>query len=353
MRARLSGSFKQIAYTAAFSITLLAQLTGCSSQATQPPAASTPTAASVPATATATQAPTAAPTVVPTDTAIPPTDTPAPTATPALGKGSTRTSDIDSEVQVYVPAGDFLMGAAHSDTDAQQTSVGNGRAYEEIPQFTYHLDNYWIDKFEVTNGQYQQCVAAGKCEKPWVDYVWSVLMSYYGNPQYDKYPVVWVTWFQARAYCEWAGRRLPTEAEWEKAARGTDGQMYPWGNDKPSGDKANFCDSNCQRTIANPAFNDGYVETAPVGSYPAGASPYGAMDMAGNVWEWTSTLIRPYPYDANDGREDLNAPGERVWRGGTWSNGVWWLRSSVRYRSVNFYKWGVLGFRCAATPDAQ
>jgi serine/threonine-protein kinase len=291
---------------------------------------------------------------VPTDTAIPPTDTPAPTATPALGKGSTRTSDIDGEVQVYVPAGDFLMGAAHSDTDAQQTSVGNGRAYEEIPQFTYHLDNYWIDKFETTNGQYEKCVAAGKCTPPYTDSVFfTVIQKYYGNPDYDNYPVVWVTWFQAREYCAWAGRRLPTEAEWEKASRGTDGAMYPWGNDPISGDKANFCDKNCTRNIANPNFDDGYAETAPVGSYPAGASPYGAMDMSGNVWEWTSTLIRPYPYDANDGREDLNAPGERVWRGGPWSNGIWWMRSSVRYRSVNFYKWGVLGFRCAATPDAQ
>ncbi|MDP3185115.1 MAG: formylglycine-generating enzyme family protein, partial [Anaerolineales bacterium] len=140
-----------------------------------------------------------------------------------------------------------------------------------------------------------------------------------------------------------------TEAEWEKAARGTDGGKYPWGNEPLSGERANFCDINCTRSFANYLYNDGYALTAPVGSYPAGASPYGAMDMTGNVWEWTGTLIRPYPYDSADGREDLDASGERAWRGGPWSNGVWWMRSTVRYRSVPTYWWYNLGFRCASS----
>jgi serine/threonine-protein kinase len=250
-------------------------------------------------------------------------------------------------VQMYVPAGDFIMGAAETDKDAKHTTAG-GRAYPEVPQFTYYLDSYWIDKYEVTNRQYALCVAAGACQPPWVNSSYTY-DKYYGNPEFANYPVIWVNWFKARDYCTWAGRRLPTEAEWEKAARGTDGRMYPWGNEPLDGTRANFCDVNCTRTHAYETINDGYADTAPVGSYPAGASPYGVMDMSGNVWEWVSSLIAPYPYDANDGREDPNSPDERAWRGGPWSNGYWWMRSSVRYRSVNWYQWYVLGFRCASS----
>jgi formylglycine-generating enzyme required for sulfatase activity len=295
----------------------------------------TPTieATATPQTLTATQ----------TVTLIPPTPTITPTPLPSMG--STRTSEIDQMVQVYVPAGDFLMGS--TDPEAKMTLEG-GRAYPEIPQHTVYLDGYWIDKYEVTNSQYAMCVEAGGCTPPFDtnNYTYE---KYYGNPDFSNYPVVWVSWFQARAYCEWAGRRLPTEAEWEKASRGTNGQKYPWGNDPVSGERANFCDINCTRSIANPRYNDGYPDTAPVGSYPAGASPYGAMDMSGNVWEWVSSLIQPYPYDATDGREDLDAPGERAWRGGPWSNGFWWMRSSVRYRSIPDYRWYNLGIRCASS----
>jgi formylglycine-generating enzyme required for sulfatase activity len=205
-----------------------------------------------------------------------------------------------------------------------------------------------IDKFEVTTGQYGRCVDAGVCQIPW-SIGSDTRPKYFGLPEYSNYPVIWINWNMAKAYCEWADRRLPTEAEWEKAARGTDGRKYPWGNGPISGNLANFCDVNCLRTIANPVYNDGYADTAPVGSYPLGASPYGALDMSGNVWEWTGTLIKPYPYDPNDGREDPDALGERVWRGGPYSNGYWWMRSSVRYRSVTSYWWMNLGFRCASS----
>jgi serine/threonine-protein kinase len=256
-----------------------------------------------------------------------------------------RSSEVDQMVQVNITAGEFTMGA--DDIEAQ-TSAENGRAYPEIPVHRVYLGEYWIDKYEVTNEQYTLCVDAGACELPYLTRS-ETRRSYFDNPEYANYPVIYVNWYMARTYCEWAGRRLPTEAEWEKAARGTDGRKYPWGNDPVSGERANFCDINCLRTIANPIFDDDYADTSPVGTYPAGASPYGVMDMSGNVWEWTSTIIRPYPYDPTDGRENPEKYAERVWRGGPWSNGYWWMRSSVRYRSIPSYWYVNLGFRCASS----
>ncbi|MFH1634619.1 MAG: formylglycine-generating enzyme family protein [Chloroflexota bacterium] len=248
-------------------------------------------------------------------------------------------------VQIYIPAGEFNMGS--TDIEAKIV-IENGRAYPEIPVNTVYLDEYWIDKYEVTTGQYALCVDTGVCQPPFT-FGSSTRAEYYGTPEYSNYPVIWVKWAMAGTYCEWAGRRLLTEAEWEKAARGTDGRKYPWGNETYSGERANLCDVDCPRSWANPIYDDGYPDTAPVGSYPAGASPYGVMDMSGNVWEWTGTLIQPYPYDPTDGREDPDASGERSWRGGAWNDGYWWMRSSVRYRSVPNYWYFNLGFRCASS----
>ena len=334
-------------------------LSACNTQNPQPTLTSEPT---IPLAATATSTP--VPTVTPPATSTA-TFTPQPTATSepvdvitptttvesALvttnqpGPVATRVSAVDQMVQVYVPAGDFIMGS--NDIEAQ-TSTENGRAYPEIPVNTVYLDGYWIDKFEVTTSQYALCVDAGVCQPPYLSRS-ETRPSYFGDPEYANYPVIYVSWYMSTAYCAWAGRRLPTEAEWEKAARGTDGRKYPWGNDPVNGERANFCDINCPRSIANPIFDDGYADTAPVGSYPAGASPYGVMDMSGNVWEWTSTIIKPYPYNATDGREDPDKYAERVWRGGPWSNGYWWVRSSVRYRSIPSYWYVNLGFRCASS----
>lgn len=295
-------------------------------------------------------APTAPLTPTMQPTSLENTATPSPTSQPAVeterpAMGSTRIHEVDQMEQVYVPAGEFIMGS--NDTDAK-TTIEGGRAYPEIPVNTVYLDGYWIDKYEVSNGQYALCVDAGVCQPPHIPSSYT-RPEYYGNPEYSNYPIIWVNWSMARAYCEWAGRKLPTEAEWEKAARGTDERRYPWGNDPLSAERANFCDIDCPLSHANPAYNDGYPDTAPVGSFLAGVSPYGALDMAGNVWEWTSTLVQPYPYDAADGREDLDSTGERVWRGGPWSNGVWWMRSAIRYRSVPFYWYYNLGFRCASS----
>jgi serine/threonine-protein kinase len=270
---------------------------------------------------------------------------PTPFETELLQAGSTRVSDADQMVQAYVPAGEFIMG---SDDEDAKTSIEGGVAFPENPVGVVYLDGFWIDQYEVTNRQYAQCVESAGCSPPWAPFS-ETRPKYYDNPEFSDYPVIYVDWSMARAYCVWAGRRLPTEAEWEKAARGTDGRKYPWGNEPVTGERANFCDTNCPRAHADHHHDDGYPDTAPVGSFPAGASPYGALDMAGNVWEWTNTLIQPYPYDPADGRESPASGGQRVWRGGPWSNSWWWMRVSLRYHSVPWYRQVNLGFRCAST----
>jgi formylglycine-generating enzyme required for sulfatase activity len=279
----------------------------------------------------------------PTITEIPPTPT----------QENYKVSEIDNMEMIYITGGEFIMGT--EDIEAQRILEGNGRQYPETPMHKVTLDGFWIDKFEVTNGQYAKCVESGACEPAKQNNAIFAGDEYYTSPEYANYPVINVTWYKARAYCAWAGRRLPTEAEWEKAARGTDGRKYTWGNEPVSSDVANFCDKYCTARYPNPKFNDGFPETAPVGSFPKGASPYGVMDMAGNVWEWTSSIPMPYPYNPTDGREakqdvkyDSKWP-ERVWRGGTWTNGYSWLRASLRYRSVANYWNNNLGFRCAAS----
>lgn len=279
-------------------------------------------------------------------------------ASPTLNEpqpGSTRRSDQDGMEQIFIPAGEFTMG---SDNEDAKKSVEGGVASPEIPVHIVVLDGYWIDKYEVTNAQYRLCVDDGSCPPPPLPLSFTGF-EYFANPDYADYPVIYVDFFMARDYCRWAGRRLPTEAEWAKAARGTDARRYTWGIEPVTGERANFCDINCPKTHADASHNDGYAETAPVGSYPAGASPYGVLDMAGNVWEWTSTIPMDYPYDPGDGREEpemrprdevvFGDGPQRVWRGGTWANGTWWLRASIRYHSVPGYYHNSLGFRCAAS----
>lgn len=155
------------------------------------------------------------------------------------------------------------------------------------------------------------------------------------TPAYKSHPVVFVRWDDARIYCEWAGRRLPTEAEWEKAARGTDTRAFPWGNAIPTNQLANF---NATGTVA-------------VGRYPKGASPYGVLDMTGNVWEWISSVYKSYPYNFGDGRENLNSAGDRVLRGSSWYNDIANLRLTYRGRSIPNDVSNRVGFRCALSAD--
>ncbi len=219
------------------------------------------------------------------------------TPSPTMGVGSTMTG-VDGMTLLYVPAGNFKMGSSER---SQLTDLSSNN----YPQYDYYLDSFWVDQTEVTNQQYAMCVSAGECQLPLVLNS-PRRSSYYNDPKYDDFPVIYIEWGMARDYCEWAGRRLLTEAEWEKAARGTDSRIYPWGNDEP---------------IHNYFLNYGtyWEDTSVVRSFSLGKSPYGVYDMAGNVWEWTSSLYMPYPYEADDGREDLTATDRhRVLRGGSW-----------------------------------
>jgi formylglycine-generating enzyme required for sulfatase activity len=221
---------------------------------------------------------------------------------------------------VYVPAGPFLMGSDESKS--------------EKPPHEVFVDGFWIDRTPVTNEEYQRFVQATGHSKP----------GHWRGDQIPKgkelHPVVYVNWQDAQAYCQWRSKqasaaiRLPTEAEWEKAARGADGRRYPWGDEFD----AKKCNSS----------ESGYRDTTPVGRYsPAGDSPYGLADAAGNVWEWTASLYEPYPYDAGDGREDPKADGRRVLRGGSWSSDRRDTRSAYRLHSDPSYALDYVGFRCA------
>ena len=263
------------------------------------------------------------PTITPTLTVTPtPTQTPIPTPTitpvPTLGISSILKRDSDGMKMVYVPAGPFTMGSKEGQED-------------EKPVHTVNLASFWFDQTEVTNGMYAICVQAGVCQPP-ASNSSATRSNYYNNSAYVDYPVIYVSWNQAVAYCAWSDSRLPSEAEWEKAARSTDSRTYPWGE-------------NFDKTYAN-VFG-GIEDTSKVGEFEKGKSPFKAYDLAGNVWEWVSSEYQPYPYKASDGRENLKSGGARVLRGGSWFYLYDLARASYRYWDNPAYTSYDAGFRCA------
>jgi formylglycine-generating enzyme required for sulfatase activity len=234
---------------------------------------------------------------------------------------------------VFVPAGEFLMGTKDRHNGVIRIDWGG-----EDPQHVVTLDSYWIDRTEVTNAQYRKCVQAGLCRPPATDT--------FEDATYDNHPVFMVTWYDARDYCAWIGNRLPTEAEWEKAARGTDGREWPWGNEYPDCSRVNMGPVGS----GDPSCTSG--ETAPVGTYPSGASPYGVLDMAGNVSEWVADWYDEsyYQYSPKDNPIGPNAGTERVVRGGNvgWRDGIRQAGVARRhYFNPNDTPWAIIGFRCA------
>ena len=218
----------------------------------------------------------------------------------------------DPHSMVFVPPGESILGST-----------------------TVYLDSFWVDKTEVTNARYALCVQAGACSPPRSSSS-HTRENYYGNPEFDDYPVIYVSWVDAEKYCAWEGGRLPTEAEWEKAARGTDGRPFPWGDVDPS--------------VVSGLVNFHAQDTTEVGTYPNGASPYGVLDMAGNVSEWVADWLSLDYYKAPPPSNPLGPQsGEyRVWRGGSWATTLTELVQTFS-RTGNFPTdaSGGIGFRCA------
>jgi formylglycine-generating enzyme required for sulfatase activity len=268
-----------------------------------------------------------------------------------------------------VPAGRFLRGSTDTDiaigiricrdTYFKPDNCTASWFEAESPQRSIHIDRFLIDQYEVTNLRYRACVAAGACAPVrWAECVkfdlasrsWSTSAPGHKDARSPQHPVVCTTWDQAQTFCAWSGGRLPTEAEWEKAARGTDGRPFPWGKEW------NETSLNWGDLSPNGSFgsSDGASGATPAGSYPASVSPYGAHDMAGNVWEWTQDWYTTDFYAHSGDENPVNrtpAPADgRIVRGGSWSFAGNGARAAYRYYQAPDTLDDAIGFRCAYDP---
>jgi len=248
----------------------------------------------------------------------PPTNGGPASKTRVLPKLPATLTGKDGAPMVLVPAGEFPMGSEQGDDDEQ-------------PVHRVFLDSFYLDTFEVTNGQFAKFVAAIQSEPPWgfADQETPVVRA--------DHPVRWVNWLEATGYCLWAGKRLPTEAEWEKAARGTDGRVYPWGNEPPTPVHAVF------------GLKEGADTVSPIGNRDKGMSPYGVHDLAGNLYEWVADWYDEAVYTT---QLTINPRGPtegttKVQRGGSYINSPYRLRASFRTKGDPTEHDPNVGFRCA------
>lgn len=297
---------------------LVFALAGCGASATNAPQPAETIAPIAPSPTQILPTPTNLPTEIPTASPLP-TNTPAtaPTLTPTATLLPPVIEDGSGASMVLVPAGEFVMGS-----DSNQEAAK--------PAHTVYLDSFYIDQFEVTKGDYQACAEAGVCTTGGSFRI--------RRPELAQNPVDFVNWYEAEKFCEWRGARLPTEAEWEKAARGTDERLFPWGNDPITCDRAQY--SDCDWALS------------PVGSYPSGVSPYGAYDMAGNVWEWVSDWYAQDYYSYSP-TENPTGPEPGVYkstRGGGYLYDARLQTTIWRNQAPATHSYIYLGFRCARTP---
>ncbi|MBN1666870.1 MAG: formylglycine-generating enzyme family protein, partial [Anaerolineales bacterium] len=290
------------------------------------------------------------------------TSTSRPALTAEATTASTSTADLYGIPIVLIPAGSFQMGGdadiAYAVCQKYYSNCNRDNYVDEEPIHTVYLDAFYIDVYEVTNALYANFLNEMGNQSEggvtWLDAgasdarIHQVGGNWQADDGYADHPAVEVSWYGAQAVCEWRGGRLPTEAEWEYAARGgLDGKLYPWGDELGS-NLANFCDVNCEYDHANANYDDGYSRTAPVGSYlPNG---YGLFDMAGNVWEWVLDWYSPYTSDSATNPTGPELGDSRALRGGGWSSSGDYLRVSSRDWNSPDDTDDRIGFRCARSP---